>query len=161
MQPGSQSGILIGTHSWYLLSPDGSGSVIIIYNNSLFQLFASDYNLAESSARSIVNDLTEGINGVVLGKEVKVPKISDVVMPDNIWKNEKFSLKVKASDPFERKLSFIVLSSKGQLVETDKPNKKFYLPHESGSDELKVYTINEANVVSSVFVKKVNIADQK
>lgn len=161
MKSGSQSGGVIGTHSWYLKSPDGSGIVAFIHNNSLFQLFSSDYNLAERSARSIVGDLTEGVNGITLGKKVQIPKITDVVIPENVRKNEKAPLKMKTLDPSRQKLSFVVSASKGQLLDTDIRNEKIYIHSESGTDELKVYAINEANVVSQVFVKKLTVADQK
>lgn len=158
---GSQSGRVIGTHSWYLKSPNGSGIVIFIHNNSLFQLFSSDYDMAERSARSIVGDLTKGVNGITLGKKVQIPKITDVVIPKDVRQNERASLNIRALDPSKKRLSFLVLASKGKLLDTDKGNEKIYIPSESGTDELKIYTINELNVVSQVFVKKLTVVEQK
>ncbi|MFX0201682.1 MAG: hypothetical protein ACFFCW_36675 [Candidatus Hodarchaeota archaeon] len=161
LRPGNQWGGVIGTHSWYLRSPNGSGAVVFIHNNSLFQLSSPDYNLAERSARSIVGDLIKGVNGVTLGKKVQIPKITDVVVPKDVRKNEKASLNVRALDPSQSKLSFVVTASKGQVLDTDKTNEKIYISTEFGTDELKVYTINEANVVSQVFVKGLTVAGQK
>lgn len=161
LRPGSQSGGVIGTHSWYLRSPNGSGAVVFIHNNSLFQLFSPDYNLAERSAQSIVSDLTEGVNGVILGKKVQIPKITSVVIPKDVRRNVKASINIKAFDPSRHRLSFVILASKGQLLDTNKGEEKIYIPSKSGTDELKVYTINELNVVSRVFIKKLTITDKK
>lgn len=161
LRPRSKSGDFIGTHSWYLDSPSGSGTVVFTYDNSLFQLFSSDYNLAERSAQSIVSDLTEGVNGVTLGKKVQIPKITSVVIPKDVRRNVKASINIKASDPSRHRLSFVILASKGQLLDTDKGEEKIYIPSKSGTDELKVYTINELNVVSRVFIKKLTVTDKK
>jgi len=159
MKEGSQSGNVIGTHSWYLKSPNRAGTVLFIYNNSLFQLFSSDYNLVEKSALAIVNDLTKGVNGITLGKKVQLPKISDVILSKTVRKNEKVSLNITAFSPSQQRLSYVVLSSKGQILDSDKRAEKSYIPIESGTDELKIYAINEVNVVSQVFVKKLIIED--
>lgn len=159
MKEGSQSGNVIGTHSWYLKSPNRAGTVLFIYNNSLFQLFSSDYNLVEKSALAIVNDLTKGVNGITLGKKVQLPKISDVILSKTVRKNEKVSLNITAFSPSQQRLSYVVLSSKGQILDSDKRAEKSYIPFESGTDELKIYAINEVNVVSQVFVKKLIIED--
>lgn len=159
MKEGSQSGNVIGTHSWYLKSPNRAGTVLFIYNNSLFQLFSSDYNLAEKSALAIVNDLTKGVNGITLGKKVQLPKISDVILSKTVRKNEKASLNITAFSPSQQRLSYVVLSSKGQILDSDKRAEKSYIPIESGTDELKIYAINEVNVVSQVFVKELIIED--
>jgi len=161
MKPGSASGNVIGTHSWYLKSPNASGAVVFIYNNSLFQMFSSDYNLAEISASSIVDDLSKGVNGVRLGRKVKLPSINDVVISEKLQKNKKAPLVMKASDPSKQKLSFAVSASKGQLVDTGKRNEKIFIPSESGASELKIYAINEANVVSPAFVKKLTVQEQE
>jgi len=157
LKSGSKSGDVIGTHSWYLKSPDGSGIVVFIHNNSLFQLFSSDYNLAERSARSIVGDLIEGANGITLGKKVRIPKITKVVIPEDVRRNKKALLNIKALDPSRQRLTFVVSASKGQLLDTEKGDEKIYIPSESGTDELWVYAINEANVVSRVFVQKLTV----
>lgn len=161
MKSGSRSAGVIGTHSWYLKSQDGSGTVVFVYDNALFQLFSSVYGLAERSALAIVGDLYKATNGIMLGKKVQTPTISDVIIPETVQKIKGVSLNVKAVDPSQQRLSFVVIASQGQLLDTDVVNEKIYIPSRLGVDELKVYTINEANVVSRVFVKKLTVVDQK
>ena len=157
LKPGSKSGDVIGTHSWYLASPSGSGTVVFTYDNSLFQLFASDYSLAERSARKIVNDLTLGRNGIKLGKFVALPKITDVRVPSELKRGIERTLVIKGWDLHQQKLSFVALASKGQLLETKKKGEKMFVPQEIGTDELRIYAINEMNVVSKVYIKKIEV----
>lgn len=161
MKPGSASGKVIGTHSWYLKSPNSSGTVVFIYKNSVFQLFSPDYNLAEISANSIVDDLGKGVNGIRLGRKVKLPNINDIVVSEKPIKNKETTLTVKASDPSGQNLLFIVSASNGQIQDTDKPDKRVFIPSESGENELKIYAINEENVVSRIFVKKLTVLNKK
>lgn len=161
MKTGSQSGDVIGTHSWYLKSPDGSETIVFIHNNSLFQLFSSDYNLAESSARLIVDDLTRGTNGIRLGKQVILPEITDVKFPERLEGMREISLILEGQDPYQQKISFAVSASRGQLLETKKSGEKIYIPYEAGSVELKIYAINEMNVVSQVYIKKIEVEKEK
>jgi hypothetical protein len=157
LKPGSKSGDVIGTHSWYLTSHSGSGTVVFTYDNSLFQLFASDYSLAERSAREIVNDLKLGRNGIKLGKLVALPKITDVKVPSELKTGKERTLIIKGRDPHQQKLSFVALASKGQLLETKKRGEKMYIPQKIGTDELRIYAINEMNVISQVYIKKIEI----
>jgi len=154
---GSKSGGVIGTHSWYLASPEGRGTLIFTYNNSLFQLFSTDYRFAEKIARSIVVDLTHGTNGIRLGKQVFPPKVMDVRFPEKLKVRKEAPLIFEGQDPSHQQLSFVVSSSKGQLFETKKIGEKVYLPTEAGADELRIYVINEMNVVSPLYIKKLEI----
>lgn len=161
MKPGSRSGGIIGTHSWYLISPSGSGTIVFTYYNSLFQLFSSDYGFAERSAQSIVNDLGRGINGILLGKKVLSPILTDVEIPSKVVKGEQVPLLLKARDPSLQKLSFVVSASRGRLLETKTHEERMYIPAEAGSDELRAYAVNEANVISELFVKKVEVEKER
>ena len=156
-KPGTRSGDVIGTHSWYLTSPDGGGTIVFVYNNSLFQLFSTNYSLAERSARSIVDDLAQGRNGIRLGKKVVLPKVTQAKLPARLEKGKEGSLILEGEDPYRQKLSFAVSASTGQLLDTQRRGEKIYIPHEAGSDELRVYAINELNVVSELYVKKLEV----
>jgi hypothetical protein len=74
LKPGSARAGQIGMHSWYMTSPDGSGTVVFVYNNALFSVFSSNYNLAEKSAQTIVTYLKEGRDGVTLGRRPEIER---------------------------------------------------------------------------------------
>ena len=158
---GSQSGQTIGTHSWFLVSPGGSGAVVFVYNNSLFQVFSSDYSHAENRARQIVEDLRSGQSGIQLGKQVLLPRVTNVKLPGTIKKGIREDIVVEGKDPEKRALDFFVSPSAGQVVTTAQRTVKAYNPGRLGTDELKIYAINDLNVVSEVYVKKVEIKENK
>ncbi len=72
LKPGSEPADVIGTHSWYMKSANGSGTIVFVYNNSVFQLSSPDYNFADINARAIVADLKEGRNGITLGRRPQI-----------------------------------------------------------------------------------------
>jgi len=158
---GSQSGQTIGTHSWFLVSPGGSGAVVFVYNNSLFQVFSSDYSHAENRARQIAEDLRSGQNGIQLGKQVLLPRVTNVKLPGTLKKGIREEMVVEGKDPGKRALDFFVSPSAGQVVTTAQRTVKAYNPGRPGTDELKIYAINDLNVVSEVYVKKVEIKENK
>lgn len=161
LQPGSKSGGTIGTHSWYLVSPNGSGSIVFTYNNALLQVFSSNYQLAERSAQAIAVDLSRGSNGVKLAAQVLLPKVVRVDIPLRVEKKKEVALTLSGLDPYNQKLSFVVMSSKGQVLSEQTPGKKLYIPTESGSDNLRIYAIDELNVVSEVYVKEIEVEKGK
>jgi hypothetical protein len=158
---GSQSGPTIGTHSWFMVSPTGSGSIVFVHNNSLFYVNSPDYSNAESSALQILKDLQTGKNGIQLGRQVLLPKITNVKLPDKIKRGIQKEIVMEGEDPGKRKLDYFVSTSTGQVGTTVKPGVKMYNTERAGADELKVYAINDLNVVSEVYVKKVEIEEDK
>lgn len=157
LQPGSRSGGTIGTQSWYLTSPKGSGTVVFIHHNSVIQVFSSDYALAEQSARAVAADLRDGANGVRLGKKVPLPRVTSVELPGTAKEKREISLILKGEDPDRRQLSFFVFSQKGQIFDGKNISEKWYIPSEAGADELRIYAVNELCVVSPIHVRKVDV----
>ncbi len=158
---GSQSGQTIGTHSWFLVSPDGSGTVVFVHDNSLFQVFSSDYSYAENRAKQIVDDLRAGKNGIRLGKQVILPRITDVKLPGTVKKGVQEEIVVEGEDMEKRRLEFFVSTTAGRVNATAKRAVKMYNTERPGTDELKIYAINDLNVVSEVYTKKVEIKEDK
>jgi hypothetical protein len=158
---GSQSGQMIGTHSWFLDSSGGSGAVVFVYNNSLFYIFSSDYTQAEDRAGQIVQDLRSGKNGIRLGKQVLLPAVTNVKLPKTVKKGVREEIGVEGNDPEKRALDFFVATPAGQVEATSLRTVKAYKADRMGTVELKIYAINDLNVVSEVYVKKVEIKGEK
>lgn len=158
---GSQSGQTIGTHSWFLVSPRGGGAVVFVHNNSLFHVFSPDYAHAENRALQIVEDLRGGKNGVRLGKQVMLPRVTNVKLPGTVKKGIREEIVVEGEDPEERALDFFVSTTAGQVAATAQRTVKSYNAARPGTDELKIYAINDLNVVSEVYIKKVEIKEDK
>ncbi len=161
LKPGSRSGGAIGTHSWYLVSPRNSGAVVLTYNNCLLQLFSSDYNLAERSARAIVADLKRGTNGVRLGKQVLLPRVTGADFPGRITERKEVALTFRGQDPYRQKLSFVASAATGQFREILRDGERIYVPPQAGTDEVRIYAINEMAVVSQVYVQKIEVEREK
>jgi len=158
---GSKSGQTIGTHSWFMVSPGGSGAVVFVYNNSLFYVFSPDCAHAEDRARQIVEDLRGGENGIRLGKQVLLPRVTNVKLPGTVKKGIQEEISVEGKDPEKRALDFFVSTSAGQVEATAQRTVKAYKADRLGTVEFKIYAINDLNVVSEVYVKKVEIKGDK
>ncbi len=157
LTPGSKSAGVIGTHSWYLISPPNVGTIIFIYNNSLFQVSSSDYEFAENSAKSIVEDLSRGVNGIRLGKKVALPEITGIEMQGKLKKGETIALNLAGRDPANLKLSFTASAASGQVLPGASAVEKKFIIRESGTDRLEIYAVNEMCVVSKVLLKNIKI----
>jgi hypothetical protein len=152
---GSRSGDAIGTHSWYLVSPDGSGAVILVYHNCLIQVFSSDYTFAEMGAREIASDLARGSNGVLLGLQPPVLQVKDVVIQDRLLRGQPTRVTLKAEDAAQRTVYFSGRATAGQVLDGAKPEEKILVLDKSG--DLELYAVNDLNVVSQVFVRRVKV----
>lgn len=161
LKPGSRSGGVIGTHSWYLLSPRNAGTVVLTYNNSLVQVFSSDYSLAERSARAMITDLRRGTNGVRLGKQVLLPRVTGAEFLGRITERKEVALTFSGQDPYQQKLSFVASAATGQFREILRDSERIYVPPQAGTDEVRIYAINEMAVVSQVYVQKIEVEREK
>jgi hypothetical protein len=66
LKPGSPSGPVIGTHSWFHVATDRGGVIVFVYRNTLFKLFSPDYTQTEKRAIQILKDLKAGHNCIRL-----------------------------------------------------------------------------------------------
>lgn len=160
LQTGSHGGGVIGTHSWYLRSPEGSGTVVFIAGNSLFQLFSSSYEMAEAGARSILVDLERGTNGVRLGQRVSRPVIDGVSFRSRLEAGAEVQMTIEASDPNGREIAVFGSSVAGQLLETPDSREKIFIPQARDGD-IQLYVVNDLNVVSPVFIQSVELGREE
>ncbi|MEW5923508.1 MAG: hypothetical protein AB1746_05925 [Candidatus Zixiibacteriota bacterium] len=156
-KPGTKSGAVIGTHSWYLESRNGSGTVVFTHDNALFQVFSSDYDLAENKARDIDEDLSRGTNGIRLGTKVILPEVTNVKMPGDLSVKKQSRLNIEGRDPQSMKVMYSVSARGGQVITTDKHDEVIFIPGAEGESELIIYMVNDESVVSPAFIKKMTV----
>ena len=70
-------------------------------------------------------------------------------------------LTLKGQDPYQQELSFVASAVAGRFRETKKDGEKIYMAAEAGTDEVRIYAVNEMNVVSQPFVKQVQVQREK
>ncbi len=147
--PGTDSKVDIGNNSWHYKSGD-AGTVTFLRKNVLIGVFSNLYPLAERIAKEIDKSLIKGGKGIGTGKKVDAPIIHEILAPSSIEKGEKHTIIIRATDPNEKKLTYLKSSDKGRFLFSESPHKIIYQPTKVGTNKILVCVINESNVVSEV-----------